>query len=267
MALAASLNAETDEMDILTQLQLQEYEDHPYPAYKQEEEPLPTTDEGLIALVCKELNGHEGWSEVNQEEIKISDSSGHGGSKTYVIEAPESCTPNKVGLHVRSDDSYVIPRIMSGAYAFEGQNLGPKQLAFRENFWIDQWQGVGTAKDDTPESWKKIGQLLASVHMIPTEWWYEHKIQYLEMEPVASMFPDGSLAWVFMQRGGWFSHLPVLSENAKIEYATAITTDHPIAGRIVTTHGDFHPGNIIDLGEDYDHAGSYRFRCVDFEFT
>ena len=32
-------------------------------------------------------------------------------------------------------------------------------------------------------------------------------------------------------------------------------------------HGDFHPGNILDRGEEYDKEGIGRFRCVDFEFT
>jgi len=52
-----------------------------------------------------------------------------------------------------------------------------------------------------------------------------------------------------------------------MEFATAVLTDHPIGGRIVTTHGDFHGPNIIDMGPDFDTTQGNRYRVVDFEFT
>ena len=58
-----------------------------------------------------------------------------------------------------------------------------------------------------------------------------------------------------------------MSDAGKSELATAYTTEHPIAGRIVTVHGDFHPGNIIDLGEDQEKIDGRRFSQIDFEFT
>lgn len=211
------------------------------------------------------MAGYEGWAEVNQEEMTIKDNSGHGGSQTFFVQAPESCVPSKVCLNTRSEDAHIIQRTVTAANAFECYNLGPRQLTFGTNYKIDEFQGIGTAKGDTPEMWAKMGALLARVHMIPTEWCDVYKAQCIDIEPVATMFPAGSLAWMYMHRGVWFSALPALSDDAKLDLATAVGTDHPIGGRIVTTHGDFHPGNVLDMGEDVE--GDNRLKCIDFEFT
>ena len=140
-------------------------------------------------------------------------------------------------------------------------------LALGSNYWIDQWEGVGDFSGSSVEMWNKCGKLLAQVHTIPTDWFDELKAKYIEQEPVAARLTEGSFAWPHLQRESWQNDLPSMSDDSKYEYATAVTTDHPIGARILTSHGDFHPGNIIDLGEEHNDAGVYRFRCIDFEFS
>jgi len=135
------------------------------------------------------------------------------------------------------------------------------------NYWIDQWEGVGDFSGSSAEMWNRCGRLLARIHTIPTDWFDELKAKYIDQEPVAAVFPEGTFAWVHLQRESWQADLPSMSDDSKYEYATAVTTDHPIGARIVTAHGDFHPGNIIDLGDEHSNAGVYRFRCIDFEFS
>ena len=268
LALARTLSEEVDENSLVHLLQLQEYEDQINEESKgNKSSDFPETDEEKIAMVCDAMADYEGWAQVEREQVKIKTNSGGGGSATYLISAPETCVPNKVGLHSRAKDSHKLPRLIAALKAFENQKLGPKLLAMGSNYWIDQWEGVGDFSGSKAEMWNKCGKLLARVHTIPTEWFDELKAKYIEQEPVAAVFPEGTFAWVHLQRESWQSDLPSMSDDAKFEYATAVTTDHPIAARIVTAHGDYHPGNIIDLGEEHDEEGVYRFRCIDFEFS
>ena len=209
---------------------------------------------------------YSGWAEVDRSSITIKTNNGIGGAATYCIQAPESCSPNQVGLHARTQDSQKIPRLLAGLNAFASANLAPDLLEVGSNYWIDSWCGVGDFSGQGVEMWNRCGKLLATIHKIPTQWFDDLKAKYIEQEPVAAQFPAGSLAWFHLQRESW-QQLPKMSDESKLAYASAVTTEHPIGGRIVTAHGDFHPGNIIDLGEEHDDAGIYRYKIADFEFT
>lgn len=141
--------------------------------------------------------------------------------------------------------------------------MAPELLATGSNYWIDSWDNLVSSSDLSVESEKTIGQILARVHEIPTEWFDEAKAQYIEEEPAAVTFPAGSLAWLHIHRE-LFKAVPAESDESKYEYATAVTTDHPIGGRIVTTHGLFYSGHIINLGEEH---GEDWFRCINFANT
>ena len=43
-----------------------------------------------------------------------------------------------------------------------------------------------------------------------------------------------------------------MDKDIKLELATAVVTEHPVGKRIVTTHGDYHPGNIIEKYDEKD---------------
>ena len=115
--------------------------------------------------------------------------------------------------------------------------------------------------------WEKVGKLLAQVHRIPTEWFSELKSKFIEENPIIDTYPEGSLAWPYIQRDIWNKDLKQMSDEGKSELASAYAVEHPIAGRIVTVHGDLHPGNILDLGEDQEKIDGRRFSAIDFEFT
>jgi len=56
---------------------------------------------------------------------------------------------------------------------------------------------------------------------------------------------------------------PFESADAFSEYTelhTSMLPKHPVAQRVVTTHGDLHPGNMLEMGDGV-------FSCIDFEFS
>ena len=107
-----------DENSLAHLLQLQEYEDSINVPSEKPNADFPTTDEGMIAMVCDAMADYEGWESVDREQVKIKCNSGGGGSATYLITAPETCIPNKVGLHSREKDSHKLPRLIAALKAF-----------------------------------------------------------------------------------------------------------------------------------------------------
>ena len=101
LALAASLGEDMDENSLAHLLQLQEYEDCINQPSEKAKSDFPETDEAKIAMVCDAMADYEGWESVDREQVKIKTNSGAGGSETYLITAPETCIPNRVGLHSR----------------------------------------------------------------------------------------------------------------------------------------------------------------------
>ena len=154
-------------------------------------------------MVCDRMAPYEGWESVDREQVKIKQHSGEGGSATYLITAPETCIPNKVGLHARAKDSHKMIRLIAALKAFEKNGLGPKLLALGSNYWIDQWEGIGDFACSSIEEWNKCGRLLAQVHTIHTDWFEILKAKYIDEEPAAARFPKGTFAWVHLQRGHW----------------------------------------------------------------
>ncbi len=123
--------------------------------------------EALANLVSKALGDDFGAGFVNQEEIKLTDISGYGGSKTFLVTGKGKA---KVVLHSRPVDrnDELMKRLGSASLAFYKNSVGPARLVFGSDWYIEKHEGVGTAKNETLEDAKAMGRLLARVHQTPT---------------------------------------------------------------------------------------------------
>ena len=135
---------------------------------------------------------------------------------------------------------------------------------FIEPFLNGTRVGVGVHRDlDAVDA---IAKLLARVHSIPTDWYTPYRQQLLRRLPpgVGEDIPHGSHLWWFgSSRPG--NYLRDLSGVTIREWSMA--GPHPFlskaAARIVTTHGDFQPSNLLRTKEDNGIALlDLEFACV-----
>ena len=225
---------------------------------------------------------HSDWEGAILDEITVKDVSGFGGNRTYKI--TRVCKSNKdiageVAFHVvgKNNNSMNQPGILeaqtSATIAFANAGLCPKRLAQkRDEFFIDQWlpnsKNLDRSVLDVALA-TKMGCLLGKIHQIDPKWYLSHYERLLKTYPGLASVPKGSSIWYLIGRN-W----PLLF---KVDHAASMGTwmrkilkkqildleIKPIttAGkRIVTTHGDFDQGNVIESQEGILNA-------IDFEQT
>ena len=259
---------------------------------KQEPGPLEpgASSRSLAEFVSHALAAEPGWCSADAGLFEVEDVSGCGGSKTYKVAATHVYSPqlrlSSVALHCRlkpiMDRSSYFPRRMAAATrVFSASGLGPRRLAEGDGWHIDEWATGVTSnirghsfrdsrgRPGTVEEWAKIGELLAHVHQLPFDWFEETRQEIISAHPRMAEVPRASHIW------GYFASMhdpqemlgPLMVEGdddqedllaAYLELG-ALVCVHPVAARVVTTHGDFHHGNILDA------AGGLL--CVDFEST
>lgn len=228
-----------------------------------------TTDCGMAALAKKALDSDPGWASAQLEDIQVTNLSGMGGTQTFKISLP-SATPPCICVHSRQGDhdDVVMNRMFAAEDVFAMHGIGPKRIAFGTDWCAEHWSASEKTDWDSMEAWEKAGELLAHVHQIPTDWFEPFREQLVAKYPKLAMAPAESHIWLFMCRmtgrtkhWGETSTLKCLDDDDDVFQAyTAFAPQHRLAKRVVTAHGDFHPGNIIqnDCG---------KLLCVDFEFT
>lgn len=213
-----------------------------------------------------------GWNGVDGSAITVEDVSGAGGSKTFKVSA-EGCDPPVVALHSRvqsGSDSLDIAsenRAAAASLAFSKAGVGPRRLAQGGDWYIEVWgrEQPWNGGKVSDEYLKQFAQLLARVHQdVPTEWYDEHRCKIIEQNPGFAYAPTGSHAWATACRLRKFENQKIDPEHlaaATRFYVQAGTPPkHPLAARIVTSHGDFHPGNLIWTAQDGN-------SCIDLEFA
>ena len=161
----------------------------------------------------------------------------------------------------------------SATIAFANAGLCPKRLAQKgDEFFIDEWlqnsKNLERSVLDVDLA-TKMGCLLGKIHQIDPKWYLPHYKSLLEAYPGLIDVPKGSSIWYLIGRN-W----PLLF---KVDYAASMDVwmskilekqfldleIKPVttAGkRIVTTHGDFDQGNVIESQEGILNA-------IDFEQT
>ena len=259
---------------------------------QQESGPLDpgASSRSLIELVSHALAADPGWRSADADLFEVGDVSGCGGSKTYKVAVTHSCTPQArppaVALHCRlkpvaDRTPYFVRRMAAATRIFSSEGLGPQRLAEGDGWHIDEWaDGVtenirghsfrdSRGRPGTVEEWARIGELLAHVHQLPCDWFEEYRQEVISAHPRMAAAPRASHIW------GYFSDMhnpqetfgPLMTERDDdqedlfaeyLELGTLVCT-HPVSARAVTTHGDFHHGNILDA--------TGGLMCVDFEGT
>ena len=143
------------------------------------------------------------------------------------------------------------------------QPLRPRRLAEqgRADGWaVEEWPGTALhtvpsplASGATTASWSGLdartaraaGQLLARAHQVPTTWFEGFREAYQTCLPWLRGTARGSNAWVYasLAPGG----LLCCDSSLRVLWADGSTAAprHPVSARLVTTHGNFHPGNIV----------------------
>ncbi len=147
-------------------------------------------DEALAALVKTVLG--DTWAHVQLCDIKVEDKSGEGGSATYRITAKRA-VPETVALHGRSEDVVADPlsepRTEAAAQLFATNKLGPRRLAQGGDWFIEPWVGSGRPTFHTEEKFWELGQPVAKIHMLPTDWYDEWREKLCEAMPALREVP------------------------------------------------------------------------------
>lgn len=228
--------------------------------------------EDLVAELVANAMKSRGWDGVDVSTIKVKDTSGYGGSKTYKVTA-DGMTPAAVALHSRSeevaDDELSDPRMEAASTLLSKYKLVPSRIVYGGDWFIDEWEGTGNPDFNSEEVAKQVGEFLAKFHEVPTEWYNSWRQKLVDR--FAQNFPDaqksgngldqvphGSHVWWYTCRREWLDKME--PGKRAIYFNTDLFAPRSAVGqRIVTTHGDLHPGNMIVCGSGV--------KAIDLEFT
>ena len=222
-------------------------------------------DEAIAELVAGVLPN---WAGIDTEEIQVRDVSGHGGSKTYKVTAPEGTEPPCVALHSRSEsvtsEEISEPRLMAAAIALHQAGLAPRRLAQGGDWYIVEWAGkaLGQPFGGCDATEEELGTMLARIHKVPTDWYapFRDKIR-AQMPAFTRVLDEGNHAWWYSARGQEW--LDGFDGDEMATWAALLPPPVSKLGRrIVTVHGDFHAGNLIRDSDD-----GTVLKAIDLEFA
>lgn len=199
------------------------------------------------------LAGHAvpGWENINTENLKIQDVSGAGGGKTFIITAP-SCIPEKVVLHAKVvglNKHEKEQRIEDATYILSKENLTPKRISEGGDWYIEPYVGESTLTKDPGA--EKMGQLLAKIHKTPTDWFEPYKNKAILKYPFLNDVSQGSHFWVHVCNDMEKEQYTWVQKNIRtiddLKNYDDIEPLSEVCRRVVTSHGDFHRGNVLRL--------------------
>jgi hypothetical protein len=147
--------------------------------------------------------------------------------------------------------------------------VAPRRLAYGGDWFIEAWEGSGKPDINVSEKAKEVGDLLAKIHKIPTKWfdsWRQRLVDRFAKDfPEAHMaghgldsIPKGSHIWWFTCRQAWLKDMDA-EKRARWFKEDFFAPKTEVGQRLVTTHGDLHPENMIEM-----EAG---IKAIDLEFT
>ena len=246
----------------------------------------------------------QAWAAVAPEAVGVEDCtsqiSAMGGVHTYRVSAMVAegrvmravLRQWSVRQEVTVEQRLFVQRWCAACRVFALHGVGPRRLAEqplrlrklaeqgRGDGWsIEEWPGTALhtvppshASGATTAPWSGLdartaraaGQLLARAHQVPTSWFDGFREAYETCLPWLRGTARGSNAWVYasLAPGG----LLCCDASLRVLWADGSTAAprHPVSARLVTTHGNFHPGNIVKpaAGEEEEEE---VFRLVDFD--
>ena len=232
------------------------------------EKPTEWGKEKISIEAIKALSGcHSEWENVAQDQISIKDVSGFGGNRTYKItRSVDDHVLGEVAFHLVGENSNynnqpdLLSVQKSMTIACASAELCPSRLTEKEDqFFINHWfknsKCVEAAHIDVNLA-KQLGILLAKIHLIDPQWYTSHYEKLLTKYPALVDAPRGSAFW-YMTTRNWplmfkekhatnmDSWMKRISETHRSFIDVEIQPISAAGQRIVTTHGDFHQGNIL----------------------
>mmetsp|Transcript_115109 Transcript_115109/g.229248 ORF Transcript_115109/g.229248 Transcript_115109/m.229248 type:complete len:384 (-) Transcript_115109:75-1226(-) len=216
-------------------------------------------EDSIASFIVQALARH-GWDGVDISCIKVDNCSGNSGCGTYKVSCDEYQAP--VVLHVHSKRTATDPELEErlrqiGAF-FAMHGLGPRRLASGADWCIEPWAGSGKPKFDDIEKWKELGCLIARIHSIPTTWFEGWKQKVYDARPVMRELPQSSHIWCFVFNGCGVWKMDEAIQKAWLHADFFAPTSAP-ARRIVTSHLDLHPGNMIQTSDG--------ILCIDLDYA
>lgn len=214
----------------------------------------------IADCVTAALRNYE-WSLVDRDTVKVEEK--HGVYKV----SGEGVDPPVVALHCQkylslAEDDY-MGRLADATRVFAEAGLAPRWLARGGDWFIDVWEGTGRSPIfDGVEKFKELGELLASVHMLPTQWFDPWRAKAVERVPALRDVSHASHVWWYTcQYWDCDWCLPPHGENLRfwIQSEPCFAPASDAARRLVTSHGDLHGKNIL--------CTESGMRLVDFEFS
>ena len=242
-----------------------------------------TRHDKLAWLVLNALKDDTEWIGLEEQDVEVKDVSGYGGSKTFRVsakqtaqsmhDAPIVAVHSHVGIPETEHRPHYRARETAAASAFAAAGLTTARKCHGNDWYVGEWQGIGNPEFVTEADYERFGALLARVHSIYTLWFDEHREELIARIPKLAGVRHGSHIWPLATRG---YHADDMCQNfttgpfdtndgidnfmAYANLPAAMLPSHPVAQRIVTTHGDLHSKNTLDLGDG-------QLACVDLEFT
>lgn len=178
-------------------------------------------------------------------------------------------------------------RIAAAAAAFSSHGLASPHIARGESssgvhYFIDQWLNgtrVGIVgdffngkHDPSGRDLEAIAALLARVHSVPTGWYEPWRRQLIKKHSALRTAAHGSPLWWYGAARHYFRGL---SDDALADWVTACERHAPmprtsrLATRVVTSHGDFQPSNLLRVASATSARSEHEseYKLIDLEFA
>lgn len=226
---------------------------------------------------------------LQEADVSLKDCSGYGGCRTYKAslrdssgsseedQSPDMLPPVVLHSRLEDHDIHFMSRLSDAHAVFAAHGLAPPRLAEGSDWFVGQWAGSAVEHSalDSIEGCIRHGALYAKVHSVDPAWFEPHRAALLERAPQLKDVPPTSHIWAFASRGHHCDNMCELYSTGPFEtqpgevdiralvadMAGPMAPQHPLTRRLVTTHGDLHCQNALDVGAGKD------LQCIDFEFS
>jgi len=210
-------------------------------------------------------NNFKPWKNVPIGKVDMKDCSGHGGSRTYIIETKDKSVPKefqKLIFHKRNvddTDPLTEERMIDAQKAMWEAGVAAPRLVSAKSWYFEQFVDglVGWHNADKVDK-LDYAVLMAKLHKnTDTQWFEKHRQRAIEMFPILKDTPLGSHAWLFATRMSWFKRF---AHSHEFFTQAGFEPLSEAGKRYTVVHGDIHPANAI-LRKDTKSC------FIDFEFT